>query len=192
MAPHVAVGQPGLRRRADGLDRRAPPLGLPPPRLDDPFQPDPPVRATIVTARGTMVVELFLEEAPRHVSSFVALAEQGAYDGFHFHRVVPSFVVQGADPRGDGWGDAGYHLVDELHPVEYVRGTIGMPKAGDHTGGCQIFITHLPTPHLDGRYTVFGQVVEGLDVLDRIEVGDAIESIRIDARSRVGAPRAAF
>ena len=181
-----------LERPLPSADEIAPPMGLPFPRLDDPFETDAPLHATIVTARGTMVVALFLEEAPRHVSSFVALADRGDYDGLHFHRVVPSFVVQGADPRGDGWGDAGYHLIDELHSVEYVRGTLGMPKAGDHTGGCQIFITHLPTPHLDGRYTVFGQVIEGLDVLDRIEVGDKIESIRIEGvAAERGRPRRA-
>ena len=165
------------------------PVGLPAERLDDPFAIDQPLRATIETDRGTMILELDLEGAPRHVASFVAQAESGAYDGLWFHRVVPSFVVQGADPRGDGWGDDGYHLVDEISAREYVRGTMGMPKAGDHTGGCQIFITHLPTPHLDGRYTIFGQVIEGLEVLDVIEVGDLIRRVTID-RPRVR--RAAF
>lgn len=161
------------------IDDAPPPRGLPYPRLDDPFRADPNVRATIETDRGALVLDLFLDAAPRHVSGFVAVARQGGYDGLLFHRVVPAFVVQGAGPRGDGWGDLGYHLVDEIHPVEYLRGTVGMPKAGDHTGGSQLFITHLPTPHLDGRYTVFGQVVEGLDVLDRIEVGDRIRRVTI-------------
>ncbi len=172
-----------------GLTDAPAPLGLPYPRLDDRFSVDDPLRALLDTDRGTLVLELDLEAAPRHVSSFVALAEAGVYDGLLFHRVVPSFVVQGADPRGDGWGDAGYHLVDEFHPSEYVRGTVGMPRAGHHTGGAQLFITHLPTPHLDGRYTIFGQVIEGLEVIDRIEVGDKIRSVQIDGKKQT---RAAF
>ncbi len=172
-----------------GLADAPAPLGLPYPRLDDRFAVDAPLRALIETDRGTLVLELDLEAAPRHVSSFVALAEAGVYDDLLFHRVVPSFVVQGADPRGDGWGDAGYHLVDEFHPSEYVRGTVGMPRAGHHTGGAQLFITHLPTPHLDGRYTIFGQVIEGFEVIDRIEVGDKIRSVQIDGKKQT---RAAF
>jgi len=169
-----------LGRAPPGADEAPPPRGLPFPRLDDPFARDESPRARIETDRGTLLIELLLDAAPRHVASFVALAERGDYDGLVFHRVVPSFVVQGADPRGDGWGDAGYHLVDELHPVEYARGTIGMPRAGPHTGGCQLFITHLPAPHLDGRYTVFGQVIEGVEVIDRLEVGDRIRRITIE------------
>ncbi|MFQ5653321.1 MAG: peptidylprolyl isomerase, partial [Planctomycetota bacterium] len=137
-------------------------------------------RLILETARGDMVLELYLADAPRHVSNIVHLARSGFYDGLTFHRVVPSFVVQGGDPRADGWGDAGYHLVDEINPRPYLRGSLGMPKAGNDTGGCQIFITHLPTPHLDGRYTVFGRVVEGLPVIDRLEVGDRIVRARVD------------
>ena len=93
---------------------------------------------------------------------------------WYWHRVVPDFVVQGGCPRGDGWGGPGYVLPDEIGMRPYVRGTVGMPKSGPDTGGCQVFVTHLPTPHLDGRYTVFAQVVIGLDVVDRIRVGDRI------------------
>jgi cyclophilin family peptidyl-prolyl cis-trans isomerase len=88
--------------------------------------------------------------------------------------VVSGFVVQGGDPRGSGWGDGGISLRDEINPLSFDRGTVGMPKAGKDTGGCQLFITHVPTPHLDGRYTVFGKVVSGMDAVDRLEPGDRI------------------
>jgi cyclophilin family peptidyl-prolyl cis-trans isomerase/HEAT repeat protein len=139
-----------------------------------------PPRVFLQLESGTMVIELDLAAAPRHVSAFIDGVRRHAYDGRIFHRVVPSFVAQGGGPRGDGWGDEGWHLIDEIHPRIYRRGTVGMPKAGDDTGGSQIFITHLPTPHLDGRYTVFGQVVEGLDLLDQIEVGSRIVKITVD------------
>jgi len=139
-----------------------------------------PPRVFLELDSGTMVIELDLEAAPRHVSAFIDGIRRKAYDGRIFHRVVPSFVAQGGGPRGDGWGDEGWHLIDEIHPRPYRRGTVGMPKAGDDTGGSQIFITHLPTPHLDGRYTVFGQVVDGLELLDQIEVGSRIVKITVD------------
>ncbi len=139
-----------------------------------------PPRVFLELESGTMVIELDLEAAPRHVSAFIDGIRRKAYDGRIFHRVVPSFVAQGGGPRGDGWGDEGWHLIDEIHPRPYRKGTVGMPKAGDDTGGSQIFITHLPTPHLDGRYTVFGQVVDGLDLLDQIEVGTRILRMTID------------
>ena len=136
-------------------------------------------RALLETSRGRIVIELLREQAPRHVKNFITLAEKGFYDGLPFHRVVTGFVIQGLDPRGDGWGTGGIFLRDEINPVPYTRGTVGMPNAGPDTGGCQIFITHVPTPHLDGRYTVFGQVVEGMDVVDSIEVGDTCLSVEI-------------
>lgn len=126
------------------------------------------------TDKGEIELRLYPDEAPVHVTNFVHLVEKGHYDGLTFHRVVSNFVVQGGDPRGDGWGDAGYNIRDEINPIPYDRGTLGMPKAGKDTGGCQIFITHLPTPHLDGRYTVFGQVVRGMEVVDQIEIGTRI------------------
>lgn len=139
-----------------------------------------PPRAYLELEQGTMTIDLDLEAAPRHVSDFIDGARKGIYDGRLFHRVVPSFVAQGGGPRRDGWGDEGWHLVDEIHPRTYQRGTVGMPKAGDDTGGSQIFITHLPTPHLDGRYTVFGQVVDGLELLDQIVVGTRILRVTVD------------
>ena len=135
---------------------------------------------TLSTSRGEITLELYLDDAPVHVSNIIHLARNGFYDGLDFHRVVPSFVIQGGDPWTNGWGDAGYHLPDEINPHPYLRGTLGMPKAGKDTGGCQIFITHLPTPRLDGNYTVFGRVIAGMEVVDAIEVGDRILSVRVN------------
>ncbi len=137
-------------------------------------------RLNLFTSRGTIVVELYLDDAPEHVSRIIDLARRGFYDGLLFHRVVPGFVVQGGDPRGDGWGDGGYHVPQEINPRPFLRGSVGMPTAGPDTGGCQLFIDHLPTPHLDGRYTVFGRVVLGMEVVDQIQVGDEILRATVD------------
>jgi cyclophilin family peptidyl-prolyl cis-trans isomerase/HEAT repeat protein len=126
------------------------------------------------TDRGILEIRLFPEEAPYHVSNFVGLVREGFYDGLTWHRVVPNFVIQGGDPDGSGWGGPGWMLPDEINRIRYTAGTLGMPKAGKDTGGCQLFITHIPTPHLDGNYTAYGRVVSGLDVIERIEVGDTI------------------
>jgi len=131
-------------------------------------------RVTLKTNRGDIVMVLYPDEAPAHCVNFARLVEKGFYNDRTWHRVVADFVIQGGCPRGDGWGGPGYFLPDEIGTRPYVRGTVGMPKSGDDTGGCQIFITHLPTPHLDGRYTVYAQVIEGLAVMDRIRVGDRI------------------
>jgi peptidylprolyl isomerase len=139
----------------------------------------PRPRVRLETDRGTLVLELFREEAPRHVRSFLDLARAGFYDGLPFHRVVSGFVVQGLDPREDGWGTGGVFLRDEINPMPYLAGTLGMPNAGPDSGGCQIFITHVPTPHLDGAYTVFGRVVEGMDVLQRLDVGDRCRQVHV-------------
>lgn len=131
------------------------------------------------TDRGVVVLRLERTLAPVHVASFLELAEAGFYDGLDFHRVVSNFVVQGLDPRGDGWGVGGRRVPDEQSPRPFVTGTVGMPSAGQpHTGGCQIFITLLPTPHLNGNYTVFGQVVQGLDVVQSLLIGDRVLSVR--------------
>ncbi len=127
---------------------------------------------------------LLPSEAPVHCVNFAALVTRGFYDGLTWHRVVGNFVIQGGCPRGDGWGRPGYLLPDEIGTRPYVRGTVGMPKSGDDTGGCQIFITHLPTPHLDGRYSVYAQVVAGLDVVDRIRVGDTIKRATVTVPER--------
>lgn len=140
-----------------------------------PFSP----QAYIETSRGTVQVELAVLDAPLTVENFVALARRGYFDGLRIHRVVAAFVVQDGDPRGDGSGGPGYSIRDELNDRPYQRGTLGMALSGPDTGGSQWFITHAPQPHLEGRYTVFGSVVQGMDVVDRLEVGDTITRIRI-------------
>jgi cyclophilin family peptidyl-prolyl cis-trans isomerase len=145
---------------------------------DDPTRYVTNPRVAIRTSRGTMVFELFPREAPIHVSSFLGLIETHFYDGTTFHRVVPDFVIQGGDRRGDGNG-AETALRHEITPRKYVRGSLGMPRNEDwDSGGSQIFVTHRETPHLDGRYTIFGELREGFDVLDAIEVGDRILDVR--------------
>ena len=135
--------------------------------------------ARISTERGDVELALLAEDASLTVHNFVALAQRGYFDGQRFHRVVPNFVVQGGDPRGDGTGGPGHAIRDELNRRRYVRGTLGMALSGPHTGGSQFFITHSPQPHLDGGYTVFGQLLHGADVLDRLVQGDRIVRITV-------------
>ncbi|MBI3273189.1 MAG: HEAT repeat domain-containing protein [Planctomycetes bacterium] len=148
-----------------------PPAGPPDPRPAVRSFARPP-RVAIDTPRGRIVVECFPDDAPVHVSRFIDRVEKGFYRRLTFHRVVPNFVVQGGDPRGDGWGDGGETVRDEINRRRFEPGAVGMPKAGKDTGGCQLFLTHLATPHLDGNYTVFGRVLSGLEVLRQLEVGD--------------------
>ncbi|OAV45848.1 hypothetical protein A3850_007890 [Lewinella sp. 4G2] len=118
--------------------------------------------------------------APASVSNFLALAEDQYYDGKVFHRVVPNFVAQGGGPLGDGFGAENYSLRTETPNVRWDRtGLVGMASAGKDTEGVQFFITHRPTPHLDGNYTIFAEVTEGQEVIDQITVGTKIESITI-------------
>ena len=135
--------------------------------------------AYIETDRGTIEIELAILDAPLTAANFMALARSGFYDGNAIHRVVSDFVVQAGDPRGDGEGGPGYSIRDELNERPYLRGTVGMALDWKDTGGSQFFITQSPQPHLDGRYTAFGYVVSGMDVVDRIEPWDVIRSIRI-------------
>ena len=135
--------------------------------------------AYIETDRGVIEIELAIIDAPLTVANFVALARSGFFDDVAIHRVVPDFVVQGGDPRGDGEGGPGYTIRDEINMRPYLRGTVGMALAWPDTGGSQFFITHSPQPHLDGHYTVFGHVVAGMDVVDRLAPGDVIQQIRI-------------
>jgi cyclophilin family peptidyl-prolyl cis-trans isomerase/HEAT repeat protein len=133
----------------------------------------------IDTAKGTIELELDVLDAPLTCDNFLALARKGYFDGLSFHRVVPDFVAQGGDPRGDGEGGPGYSIRDELNQKPYVRGTIGMALSGRDTGGSQFFITHSPQPHLDARYTVFGRVVSGMEVVDALTVGDVMTRVRV-------------
>ncbi|MDP6932158.1 MAG: peptidylprolyl isomerase [Myxococcota bacterium] len=136
--------------------------------------------ARIFTERGEVVVELYSEVAPATVWSFATLAEQGFYDGLPIHRVVPDFVLQHGDPRADSWGGAGYTLPDELSPLPYRTGTLGMARDGPDTAGSQWFVTLSPQPHLEGSYTVFGQVQRGTRILHELRLGDTIQRIQIE------------
>lgn len=140
---------------------------------------DVPRRARMVTSRGIVELELFAEDAPLTVRSFAALARRGYFDGQEWPRVVPNFVVQGGDPRGDTSGGPGYAIRDEINRHRYLTGTLGMALSGPDTGGSQWFVTHSPQPHLDGTYAVFGRVVGGMDVVNRILPGDRIERIEV-------------
>jgi cyclophilin family peptidyl-prolyl cis-trans isomerase len=131
-------------------------------------------RMVLETERGAIVIELEREWAPTHAAALSSLARAGFYDGLTFHRVVPNFVVQGGDSTGTGWGSAGFTLRDEVSPVAFDRGVVGIAKAGKDTGSCQMFFMLAPAPHLNGRYTVVGRIVEGLEVADALEVGDRI------------------
>lgn len=135
------------------------------------------VTATLTTVRGPIRLELFGAEAPITAWNFLALARSGYYRNTRFHRVVPNFVAQDGDPRDDGNGGPGYAIRDEMNRHRYERGAVGMALSGPDTGGSQYFITHSPQPHLDGHYTVFGRVLQGYDVLDRIVQGDLITRI---------------
>ena len=135
--------------------------------------------AYIETDRGVIELELAILDAPVTVANFVGLARKNFFDGTAIHRVVADFVVQDGDPRGDGEGGPGYTIRDELNMRPYLRGTVGMALDWKDTGGSQFFITHSPQPHLDGRYTAFGHVVDGMDVVDRLVPGDVIRRVRI-------------
>lgn len=139
----------------------------------------PRPRARIHTDHGAITVELDPAAAPLTVYNFMTLANAGYFNGHRWHRVVPNFVLQDGDPRGDGSGGPGYAIRDEINRLRYLRGTVGMALDGPDTGGSQYFITYAPQPHLDGGYTIFGQVVAGLDVADRIGQDDQIHRIEI-------------
>ena len=159
--------RPAPERPMDDAERRT--------LLAPPFSP----HAFIETDKGTVEIELAILDAPLTVSNFVTLARKGFFNGSAIHRVVPDFVVQDGDPRGDGEGGPGYTLRDELNQQPYLRGTVGMALDWKDTGGSQFFITHSPQPHLDARYTVFGHVVNGIEVVDRIQPWDVIRRVQI-------------
>jgi peptidylprolyl isomerase len=138
------------------------------------------VHVALETIRGNIVLELYRNVAPFTVMSLLKQATQrGFFRGIPFHRVVPNFVVQGGDPRGDGWGGPGYSIRSEFSWLRYDRGTVGMASAGKDTEGSQFFITHSPQPHLDGRYTIIGNVVSGMDIVDRLQIDDHILDLKI-------------
>ena len=143
--------------------------------ITPPFSP----HVFIETAKGTIEFELSVLDAPQTTRNFMTLARKGFFNGLQIHRVLPNFVVQDGDPRGDGQGGPGYTIRDELNERPFVRGTVGMALSWKDTGGSQFFITHSPQPHLDALYTAFGHVVNGMDVVDRIQQGDTIQRVRV-------------
>lgn len=137
--------------------------------------------ANFDTDRGTIRVELAADKAPLTVANFVNLAQRGFYDGLKFHRVINDFMIQGGCPQGTGTGGPGYRFEDETsNGLRHERGVLSMANAGPNTNGSQFFITHVPTPWLDGKHTVFGKVIEGLDVVDAVKQGDTIKSLKIE------------
>ena len=137
--------------------------------------------ATLKTSRGEIVCDLFTKDAPATVNNFVFLAREKFYDGTIFHRVIPDFMIQGGDPTGTGRGGPGYRFEDECksNPNKHKVGTLSMANAGPNTNGSQFFVTHVATPWLDGKHTVFGQVTKGQDVVDKVQQGDKLESVTV-------------
>ncbi len=138
--------------------------------------------ATIETEKGNLVLELFATDVPVTVNNFIFLAHEGFYDGTTFHRVIPGFMAQGGDPTGTGTGTPGYSFADEFTEHTHVAGALSMANSGPNTNGCQFFITYTPQHPLDGKHSVFGQLIEGMDVLKRVEQGDTIIRITIEER----------
>jgi peptidyl-prolyl cis-trans isomerase B (cyclophilin B) len=129
---------------------------------------------------GEVTIEFFAGDAPKTVENFVTLAKKGFYDGLKFHRVVPGFVVQGGDPKGDGTGGPGYTIRAEFNQNKHVRGSVAMARSQHpDSAGSQFYVTYGPQPHLDGNYTVFGQVVSGMEHVDQIREGDRMASVTI-------------
>ena len=138
--------------------------------------------ATIDTDRGTIKIELFDDKTPKTVANFEKLVGDGYYDGLVFHRVIDNFMVQGGCPEGTGTGGPGYSFEDEFHPelTHDGPGVLSMANSGPNTNGSQIFITHVATPWLDGKHSVFGRVLEGQDVVDAVKQGDTMKSVKIE------------
>jgi peptidyl-prolyl cis-trans isomerase B (cyclophilin B) len=133
------------------------------------------------TSKGIIEIELSPEYAPKTVNNFVFLTKEGFYDGVSFHRVIEDFVIQGGDPTGTGRGGPGYKFEDEFknNPLKHERGALSMANAGPNSNGSQFFIAHSPQPHLNGKHTVFGKVVNGLDVVDAIQQGDIMVAVSV-------------
>lgn len=137
--------------------------------------------ATINTSKGSITLELYEDKVPETVGNFVKLANDGFYNGLKFHRVIPDFMVQAGCPDGNGTGGPGYKFADEFHPElrHDGPGVLSMANAGPNTNGSQFFITHVETPWLDNKHSVFGKVTEGQDVVNAIEAGDTMDSVVI-------------
>lgn len=154
----------------------------PPPVTID---PEKTLEVSMETSRGTIKLELYPQHALKTVNNFVFLVREGFYDGIAFHRVIPDFVIQGGDPTGRGSGGPGYRFEDEVegNPLTHETGSLSMANAGPNTNGSQFFITHSPQPHLDGKHTVFGKVVEGQDVVTAIRQGDLMLKVTMAGKS---------
>ena len=133
------------------------------------------------TDRGVIEIELFPQHAPVTVNNFVFLTRSGFYDGLMFHRVISNFMIQGGDPTGSGMGGPGYKFQDEVknNPLKHETGVLSMANAGPNTNGSQFFITHSPQPHLNGRHTVFGKVIKGMEVVNAIRQGDKMIKVTV-------------
>jgi|TARA_B110000495_G_C22696193_1_gene410099 peptidyl-prolyl cis-trans isomerase B (cyclophilin B) len=138
-------------------------------------------QAIFETSKGTIRLELFEDKTPKTVGNFETLCGKEYYDGLTFHRVIPDFMIQGGCPEGTGTGGPGYKFEDEFHPElrHDTPGVLSMANSGPNTNGSQFFVTHVPCPHLDDRHSVFGKVLEGHDVVDAIEQGDTMDSVRV-------------
>jgi cyclophilin family peptidyl-prolyl cis-trans isomerase len=170
-----------LTPSADALEPERPAPSHPAEFYAAPRLIEPPVSPEVYidTDRGTIKLEMAVLDAPLTVENFVTLARKGFFDGLTFHRVVSDFVVQGGDPRGDGQGGPGFTIRDEPNERPYLRGTVGMALDWADTGGSQFFITRSPQPHLDGKYTVFGRVTGGIEIVDQIQQWDVIRRVRV-------------
>lgn len=152
---------------------------------EEPFDPTKRYTATIQTDKGDIVIRLYPDVAPKTVENFVKLARQGFYNGLTFHRVVPGFVIQGGDPVGDGSGGPGYTLDAEISSLSHITGTVAMARRPDEvnperrSSGSQFYICLAPQPHLDGQYTIFGEVIQGMDTVLRITSGDVMRKVVI-------------
>ena len=152
--------------------------------------PDSALSVTIETTKGTIVAELYADKVPTTVANFVNLVQRGFYDGITFHRVIDNFMIQTGDPLGNGTGGPGYRFGDEFDPsLKHTGpGVLSMANAGPNTNGSQFFITHVATPWLDGKHSVFGKVTSGIEVVDKIEKGDKMTKVTIqgDAAAVLG------
>jgi len=147
-----------------------------PPKID----PEKVVAVIEMKKGGRIIMEFYPKDAPIAVDNFIKLANKGFYNGLKFHRVIPGFMAQGGDPQGDGMGGPGYTIKDEFNSRKHIRGTVAMARPDlPDAAGSQFYICFEPQPHLDGKYTIFGQVIEGMDVVDSIQQGDMMKSVTI-------------
>jgi peptidyl-prolyl cis-trans isomerase B (cyclophilin B) len=148
------------------------------------IDPNKSYMATFETSRGAIVCDLFAKDAPKTVNNFVFLVREGFYDNTKFHRVIANFMIQGGDPTATGTGGPGYRFEDEVknNPRKHAVGSLSMANAGPNTNGSQFFITHVETPWLNGKHTVFGQVKTGQDVVNAVQQGDALKSVKVEEK----------